>query len=63
MQVPTERVQVKQPHRMSAPHFPFVFCDLLGSLNPVDMGSADLITAHGFTQNVTWRCVKRPPEV
>ena len=56
MQIPTEGVQIKQPHQMSIPHFQFVFCDLLGSLNAVDMGSADLIITHGFTQNVTWHC-------
>lgn len=52
MQIPMEWIQIK-PHQMSIPHFQFVFCDLSGSLNPVDMGSADLIITHGFTQNVS----------
>lgn len=56
MQIPTERVQIKQSHQISIP--PLFFCDLLGSLIPVDMDSADFIITHGFTQKVTWHYVK-----
>lgn len=56
MQIPTERVQIKQSDQISIP--PLFFCDLLGSLNPVDMDSADLIITQGFTQKVTWHYVK-----
>lgn len=38
---------------MNIPHFQLVFRDLLGSLNPVNMSLADLITMHVFTENAT----------
>lgn len=63
MQIPMKWVQINQPHQVSIPHFQFVFCDLLGSLNPVNMDSADLVITHGFTQKVTWHYVKCLTEV
>lgn len=53
MQIPMEWVQIKELHQMNIPHFQLVFHDLLGSLNPVNMSLADLITMHVFTENAT----------